>query len=81
MNNTKKTETLLNDQTLCALEYAFEDTQKVLYHYQLPYPGMREIYFSICVIGSIFCGVVGLYPLALRKYSLAARNSRLVIIM
>src|SRR5215204_1105231 len=38
------------------------------------YPGILEIYFSICLIWSTICGVVGFNALALRKKSLAARR-------
>lgn len=46
----------------------------------IPYPGILEIYFSICLIWSTICAVVGFSAFALRKKSLAARNSRLFII-
>jgi hypothetical protein len=45
------------------------------------YPGILEIYFSICLIWSTIWVVVGFSDLAFRKNSLAARNSRLVIMM
>ena len=44
-------------------------------------PGILEIYFSICLIWSTICGVVGFSAFALRKKSFEARNSRLFIMM
>lgn len=45
------------------------------------YPGILEMYFSICFIWSTICGVVGFNAFVLRKKSLAALNSRLFIMM
>ena len=45
------------------------------------YPGILVIYFSICFTWSMIWGVVGFNAFTFLKYSLAARNSRLLIII
>ena len=64
---------------LVALRETFLQLNGLITMYKLYYPGIREIYFSISLIWSTTCLVVGLQALAFLKKSFDALNSRLFI--